>query len=165
MSKVKHPFWKYILNILILFSFVLYAYGVYYCTLGGYRVVMNADGLIFRNVNLTPFAMIKLYWEGYKSGSVSYQVSVMNLVGNVLLMLPMAMYLPYFFKGQRKLIITLLTVFLLVVGIEITQFVTGRGSCDVDDVILNMAGALFGYLIYKLPSMQRLRMSITIFGK
>ena len=35
-------------------------------------------------------------------------------------------------------------------GVELAQLVTRRGSCDVDDVILNTLGGLLGYLLFAL---------------
>ena len=40
--------------------------------------------------------------------------------------------------------------FLFSCGVELTQLVTRRGSCDVDDVILNTLGGLLGYLLFAL---------------
>ena len=36
---------------------------------------------------------------------------------------------------------------LLILLVEIIQYITCLGSLDVDDIILNMAGAVFSYII------------------
>ena len=41
---------------------------------------------------------------------------------------------------------------LVSVGIELFQFLTALGLCDIDDVILNVVGAMLGYCIYRLAN-------------
>ena len=47
----------------------------------------------------------------------------------------------------------MLAILLLVEGV---QLFTGTGSCDVDDVILNLAGALLAYGMVAIPPVKRL---------
>ena len=42
---------------------------------------------------------------------------------------------------------TFLVGFVLSAGIELTQYLTGLGSCDIDDIILNVLGAMSVTLI------------------
>ena len=42
----------------------------------------------------------------------------------------------------------LLHALLFVLGIEIFQLFSGFGAFDVDDILLNCMGAIWGYLIY-----------------
>ena len=44
----------------------------------------------------------------------------------------------------------------LIVLVELGQLLTGRGICDVDDFILNFAGAAAAALLMKLPFVTRL---------
>ncbi|WP_281176533.1 VanZ family protein [Cytobacillus solani] len=44
--------------------------------------------------------------------------------------------------------------FLLISLIEILQFITHRGSLDIDDLILNLFGIFIGYLLY--PAFKRI---------
>ena len=50
----------------------------------------------------------------------------------------------------RKLWRTLLTTGLIITLVELIQLFTLVGSCDIDDLILNLLGAAMGYGIYKL---------------
>ena len=52
----------------------------------------------------------------------------------------------YFRRAYRTVSVS----FLFSCGVELTQLVTRRGSCDVDDVILNTLGGLLGYLLFAL---------------
>ena len=51
------------------------------------------------------------------------------------------------FRGQRNLLLFLATMILLVAGVEMVQYLTHTGSCDIDDLILNTAGALAVWLV------------------
>jgi glycopeptide antibiotics resistance protein len=74
--------------------------------------------------------------------------AIINLVGNVLVFVPLGYFLPKIWKGFRLLFVTILTVAMLMIVVEFLQYATGLGSCDVDDLILNVAGTLIGYLIW-----------------
>ena len=41
-------------------------------------------------------------------------------------------------------------VLLLILAVEILQLVTLLGSCDIDDLLLNILGAAMGYVLWKL---------------
>ena len=47
-------------------------------------------------------------------------------------------------------------------AVEYTQYLTGRGSLDIDDVILNAAGAIAAYAFVWNPKMQKLWRAIGI---
>ena len=68
----------------------------------------------------------------------------------------MAVYLPYFIRALRGFWKDALAVFVIDLLIEIIEYVTARGSFDVDDIILNMLGAIIGYGIWKLKPVQKL---------
>lgn len=75
--------------------------------------------------------------------------SVINLGGNVILFVPMGLFLPLLWKPMRKLWRVALVTALIIMLVEVGQVVTLLGRCDVDDVILNVLGAAIGYGIYK----------------
>ncbi|RCW77292.1 VanZ family protein [Saliterribacillus persicus] len=97
--------------------------------------------------NFSPLQTIKLYLNALINGSMNIEIPIKNLFGNLVLFSPMGLYLPYFFKGTRKIIIFITTMIVLLFMVEFIQIVTRRGSFDIDDFILNMIGALFGWLI------------------
>lgn len=77
-------------------------------------------------------------------------IPIKNLLGNFVLFLPMGIFLPILFKRLsifKKYIITIILVLLL---IEIIQVITRLGSFDIDDLLLNLLGAILGFSIYKL---------------
>ena len=52
-------------------------------------------------------------------------------------------------RQMRKMRSCVLTGFLLSCGIEISQLITQRGYCQLDDVVTNTAGTLIGWTIWK----------------
>lgn len=118
-----------------------------------------------RNLNLQPLHTIQNYWhilanksyylEKWGDSAVYFaraRTAVINLVGNVVMFIPLGFLLPKVSVRQRKLWRTLLTTALLILLVEMLQLFSLRGSCDVDDVILNVVGAAIGYCIYKITA-------------
>ena len=102
-------------------------------------------------VNLIPFRTLKLFFRllsHYRPQLV--QAAVINLAGNVIMFLPLGLFLPLIAPKLRKLQRTLLCAVLIIIAVEILQLLTLVGSCDVDDLILNLAGSTAGYGLYKL---------------
>ncbi|MEO6637349.1 MAG: VanZ family protein [Ginsengibacter sp.] len=73
----------------------------------------------------------------------------LNLFGNILLFVPFSVILITAFK-LIKLRFILLWAAVVSISIEITQYVFQIGFPDIDDVILNVTGALLGFFIYKI---------------
>lgn len=82
--------------------------------------------------------------------NVGFRLAVIplrELVGNVLLFLPLGILLgrENFWKG--RMVRMLLTAALLSASLEMLQWTTGLGVTDVDDVICNTLGAFLGWLL------------------
>jgi len=71
-----------------------------------------------------------------------------NILGNLLLFLPYGIFTSHYTKINKGYLIFILSL-VTSLSIEIIQLKIGR-VFDVDDVILNVCGALLGYLLYKL---------------
>ena len=69
----------------------------------------------------------------------------MNIFGNIFLLLPFGFLLPIIIQRRLSLLRVLLASFCLTAAIELTQFYTGLGEMDIDDVILNVLGAAVGF--------------------
>lgn len=104
--------------------------------------------------NFTPFQTVLRYWRCFQNG-VILSISRVNLIGNILLMAPMAVFLPLLFKSMRTFWKFLLLITALMCAIEALQLLLCCGVCDVDDVILNLIGALPVYGFLKLPPVRR----------
>ena len=101
-----------------------------------------------QNMNLEPFHTIRLFWAALDMEEYHHQ-AVINLGGNVLMFIPLGVFLPLLWKGLRKWWRTWLATLAIMLVVELTQLFTLRGSFDVDDLILNLLGAAMGYIIYR----------------
>lgn len=76
----------------------------------------------------------------------------MNLLGNIVLFIPMGILLPLTaprFASARATVGTALLAAVAIEGIQYFQRSMGMGrSVDVDDVILNLVGAVIGYWLF-----------------
>ena len=89
-------------------------------------------------------------FEDYFTDNIDfYLMKLKDGALNLLLFIPFGLYCSYFIK-TKKFIKTMLISFVAVVAIEITQLYTLLGSLQTEDLIINLAGALLGYLIYRL---------------
>ena len=115
-----------------------------------------------RFVNFVPFQSIwEVYIQGFLHGYVNSYYMLLNLLGNLSALTPFAFFLPYFFKAQRKWYVFLPTMLVTVSLIEAMQFLFMVGSCDVDDLILNVGGAFLMFWLLRIPPIQRTAQKLT----
>ncbi len=93
------------------------------------------------SANLIPFKEILRYDFG---SNLFYR----NIFGNLLLFLPYGLYITYYLDLKKPLSV-MGYAFIISLSIELIQSIIGR-VFDVDDIILNVLGALLGYFIYRL---------------
>lgn len=101
-------------------------------------ILNDENELEFTRVNLVPFQTIRFYLF---SGRVSDTVAFRNLAGNILAFVPIGILVPLL-RRDLSLGFTFCVGFALSAAIELTQYFTGLGSCDIDDLILNVLGAM-----------------------
>lgn len=102
-------------------------------------------------VNLEPFYTIGRFLRHYRrTGSLS---SLSNLLGNIVILIPLGILVPLIFRSLRRFWLTLPLLALFAAGVEYIQWRTGVGVADVDDSILNFAGAAVGYVLTRLCQM------------
>lgn len=106
------------------------------------------------NLNLQPFKTIKMYGNIVMNSTNANLLrhAFVNLAGNVILFVPLGALLPSVWKQLQSLFLTLLSAASLILLVEAVQYVTGLGSCDIDDLILNLVGVVLGYGIWKLST-------------
>ena len=108
-----------------------------------------------QTTNLVPFKTISTYIKALFDQTMNIDIPIKNLVGNLIMFLPMGIYLPTFIKKLKRVGLFSLSMFSLLVIIEVLQLLTRRGSLDIDDFILNMFGALLGLSLWKKKSFQK----------
>lgn len=104
-----------------------------------FHVVTLQD--VTSSTNFTFFKEILRYEIGSK-------LFFKNVLGNMLMFMPYGFFVSSFLEIKKPYLILFLS-FITSLTIEIAQLSLGR-IFDVDDIILNLLGGLFGYLIYKL---------------
>lgn len=109
------------------------------------------------NVNLDLFETIHLFVNGYQSGVVSLETLLRNLLGNMVVFMPMAYFLPALFPKQRHFLCFVMTIVLMVLGVEVMQVFLKIGSGDIDDFFLNVVGAIFMYVFLKCLPFEKIK--------
>lgn len=115
-------------------------------------------------INLVPFKTIMTFAKEFDSMYSTSQI-MLNLFGNVCAFMPMALFLPLLFKRQNKVFQFVITLILMILGIEFLQLITGSGRFDIDDLILNLFGAVLVYLLFKIKSVKALIHNIFLLEK
>jgi glycopeptide antibiotics resistance protein len=101
-----------------------------------------------QKANLVPFKTIFGYIKSIDAG-FNKRIVYDNIIGNLILFMPLGFYLPMFFKSMRKTNIFLPFIIVFLLGVECLQLLTTVGSFDVDDLILNFLGVACFWLITK----------------
>lgn len=121
-------------------------------TLGGIPIDVGAiDPSEWRRwANLTPFGTIgPQLAAGLESG-------LRQLIGNLLILAPLGFGLPVVWQRFRRITPTLLAGFGVALSIELSQVTISLmvgvpyRAFDVDDLILNTAGAIIGWLTWRV---------------
>lgn len=68
---------------------------------------------------------------------------------NIILFIPFGCLVPIVFKRINKMWICVLLGLGCSCLIEIIQYITGRGFCQLDDIITNTVGSLCGWMLWK----------------
>lgn len=121
--------------------------------------------IIFRDymnyvINLIPFRVIVSFIIDFINKAVSFDKFIYNLLGNFIAFTPFAFFLPKLFKKVNNTKIFIITMFIIVSIIELTQFITLTGTFDIDDYILNISGA---YLMFKLLNKDKIKKYLNIY--
>jgi glycopeptide antibiotics resistance protein len=100
--------------------------------------------------NLVPFHTLAIYWRNLGS-----EFWMRNFFGNLALLLPLGVLgpiaLPVLDRWWRLALVALLYS----VAIELIQRLVPARSADIDDVIVNVSGALLGYLVFRISDLFR----------
>lgn len=111
---------------------------------------------VVQHLNLVPLRTLRLFAELLTCGVRAYiRIAVINLGGNIIMFIPLGFLLPKVFPGCSSLFHILLSTTVIITIVEIIQLFTLVGSCDIDDLILNLCGSALGFLIHcriKMPA-------------
>ena len=101
--------------------------------------------------NFMPFRTILLFIRLAENSTSQYLIrhALINLLGNVVMFVPLG-FLPFIFTKLKSFTKYLSAVALIIFAIEAVQLFTLLGSMDIDDFLLNIIGAVIGYLLFRL---------------
>ena len=108
-------------------------------------------------VNLIPFRTVYEYIDKILNNRINVDTAITNLIGNIIVFLPMGAFLPCLFQKMRSFKKTVFTVFFIVLGIELIEIILAMGAFDIDDFIFNLGGAMIGYAVMCIPIFQKIR--------
>jgi glycopeptide antibiotics resistance protein len=122
------------------------------------HLMLNFGGTHDGSPNFIPFKTIWPYLTGFKG----WLIAGINLIGNIVLLVPLGFLLPYLIRNMTW---KLAFVCAIVCGsvIEIMQVIMHVGIFDIDDIILNALGSMIGFWLFllfanlmRLPQMRRM---------
>jgi len=101
------------------------------------------------NANLIPFRTLAEFWAllGTAKGG-QLQHAIVNLLGNIGVFIPLGFFLPCLWPKLHVFRRHVLFVSCLILLVELLQLFSLLGSCDIDDLFLNLLGSSLGYLLF-----------------
>ncbi|RXI57294.1 VanZ family protein [Clostridium tetani] len=137
---------------LIIILFGIYILGLIGVTLLPIDIMWNNVNDMYKPdpiVNLVPFAQL-----GFNKG-VSMRIILINVIGNLFLLVPMNIFLNLLFHNKfKKINNVILTGLIISTSIELLQYIEmyfglvySRAS-DITDIILNTLGFIVGHVLF-----------------
>ena len=96
----------------------------------------------FRSANFLPFRTI--IPDLMTFNSYNLKVAMYNIIA----FMPMGFFLPIITNRVKNIAFTIIIATAISLIIESIQLITVLGSFDVDDILLNAIGAIFGFIFY-----------------
>ncbi|MFL9835744.1 VanZ family protein [Chryseobacterium terrae] len=96
-------------------------------------------------LQLKPFITIEHFFTG---NNIKAEAFLVNIFGNVFLFSPFG-WLGLCIKKFNSFVPATVFFLIAISIIESTQYITGRGVADIDDVFLNTMGMLIGFFLFK----------------
>ncbi|GGH81270.1 VanZ family protein [Pullulanibacillus pueri] len=125
-------------QLLIQASFYVYLLAVWYITLSRESVqFVFTNPFWMHHINLIPFVIFR-----------DFSLFNEQIIGNVIMLMPLGMYIHLLFKPLASPLRAFVTIFLVSFSIELLQLLFSVGSSDIDDLILNTSGGYLAYLIF-----------------
>lgn len=93
------------------------------------------------SINLIPFKNIIKITHEFLINNVSLRFFIRNIFGNLIAFTPFSYFFLTIFKIKNKKQFTII-MFFIILFIETLQLILKVGCLDIDDIILNLLGAL-----------------------
>lgn len=145
-----------LITTIIWILFILYLVLLVKVILFKYSMSMTLDMMNFANkmpidyrisrANFIPFKTLIHYLGGIQSSGVAK----VNILANLIAFAPMGFLIPILLKKLQNGVNVSIVSFTVSLLFELTQLILGIGEFDIDDIILNVLGAILGYLLFKV---------------
>ena len=108
-------------------------------------IALNFGGTQAGDPNYIPFKTIM----PYLLGSAGWLIGGLNILGNILLLVPVGFLLPFIFKkvNWKQILVVAVLSGMIIEGMQVVLHV---GIFDIDDVLLNGLGVLLGFWLFLL---------------
>jgi len=102
--------------------------------------------------NIKPFSLLPQQFHNMLSGQSG---AARQFLGNIILFIPAGFFPPMLFPKFRKWYGIIIPGLMWSLFIEVSQLILnlanmGNRSFDLDDITLNVLGAMIGYIVYKI---------------
>ena len=98
-------------------------------------------------INYIPFVeTVKMFTNEFSD----IHIALYNVIGNILLFIPLGFCIPLFFNKKNKLSKVILYGFIASLTIEVLQIFTPFNTTDIDDIIFNTFGSILGFIIFNI---------------
>ncbi len=128
INNEKFVFYREFLNLM----FIVYIFLLY-------QLLTSTELNKMSGLNIVPFTEIFRYEIGSK-------LFMFNVIGNILVFVPFGYFVSGYVKASKFSHIFFISV-ITSLTVELVQLQIGR-SFDIDDIILNVAGSIIGFLLY-----------------
>lgn len=122
---------------IVLYNEIYGFIAIFYFLLLYYLLLSTESGSY--GFNITPFKEMTRYPLGSR-------LFVYNVLGNIALFIPFGIFVSRYLKAKKITHILFVTIIISLTA-ELIQYKIGR-AFDVDDIILNVVGAIIGFLLY-----------------
>ena len=115
--------------------------------------------LMADTTNFQLFATVSRYF-GVLDRPSGFGLFLYNIIGNVVILIPFGYLFPLINKKVKKWWIFVLVALAFILMIEMMQYFSMSGTLDVDDVMLNMIGAIIGYILCPSKALPKKQVSL-----
>ncbi|WP_312637307.1 VanZ family protein [Oscillibacter sp.] len=103
---------------------------------------------IKRNVQLVPLKTVAEMFNTLLDNNFSVNARILaiaNIGGNIAMMVPSGILIPLALPRIKSFSLFIGCMMIIIISIELIQLFTMAGSFDIDDILLNLAGAVLGF--------------------
>jgi glycopeptide antibiotics resistance protein len=132
------------------------------CNRSYYWSGLSICDYIYYNTNIIPFKTLYIYITALVKHTINVDTLIRNLLGNIVLFIPMGWYVPVIYKKQYSFKDAVWKMCGVIIFTELIQLISMRGTYDIDDIILRVTGFCIGTVLWE--SKVGKKMSILVNG-